>query len=42
MLKAGGNQRNEVFQKNRSPAENNDCDLPIAQVLLVFKAAIYG
>jgi hypothetical protein len=35
MLKASWNQWNEVFQKNRSPAENNDCDLPIAQVVLV-------
>ena len=42
MLKACWNPQNEVFQKNRSPAENNDCDLPITQVLLVFKATIYG
>ena len=42
MLKAGWDQENEVFQKNASPAENNDRDLPIPDVLLIFKATIYG
>ena len=39
---ASGHERNEVFQEDRFTKENNHRNLPMSEVLLVFKSAIHG
>jgi hypothetical protein len=39
---ASGHERDEVFQEDGFTTENNDRNLPISEVLLVFKSAIHG
>ena len=37
-----GHEGNEVFQENGRTTENNDRNLPMSEVLLVFKSAIHS
>ncbi len=39
---ASGHERDAVFQEDGFTTENNDRNLPISEVLLVFKSAIHG
>ena len=39
---ASGHERNEVFQEDGFTAENNHRNLPMSEVLLVFKSAIHS
>jgi hypothetical protein len=39
---ASGHERDEVFQEDGFTTENNDRNLPISEVLLVFKSAIHS
>jgi hypothetical protein len=39
---ASGHERNEVFQEDGLTTENNDRNLPMSEVLLVFKSAIHS
>ena len=40
--KTSGHEGNEVFQKDGRTTENNDRNLPMSEVLLVFKSAIHS
>ena len=42
MSEASGHEGNEVFQKGGRTTENNDRNLPMSEVLLVFKSAIHS
>src|SRR5712671_1838952 len=35
---ANGHERNEVFQEDGFTTENNDCNFPMSEVLLIFKS----
>jgi hypothetical protein len=39
---ANGHERDEVFQEDGFTTENNDRNLPMSEVLLVFKSAIHS
>ena len=41
VVETGRHQGQKVFEQNRFPAENNDCEMASGQVLLVLETSIY-